>query len=166
MNFKDTYEETYAALSANMTRSGLTILGIVIGISSVIALVSIGEGATASIQSSIQAIGSNLLEITPGAAKTVGGFGVSSGRGSAQTLTVDDATAISSQVSNVAGVAEEISGRYQVTGNGTNTNTTVDGGLCKLCGDTQRPSLRRHIHYRRAELRALQGRRPRSYRSR
>jgi putative ABC transport system permease protein len=127
MNFKDTYEETYAALSANMTRSGLTILGIVIGISSVIALVSIGEGATASIQSSIQSIGSNLLEITPGAAKTAGGFGVSSGRGTAQTLTEDDAAAISSSVSNVSGVAEEISGRYQVTGNGTNTNTTVDG---------------------------------------
>ncbi len=54
MTIKDTFEETYAALSANMTRSGLTILGIVIGISSVIALVSIGEGATASIQTSIQ----------------------------------------------------------------------------------------------------------------
>jgi putative ABC transport system permease protein len=127
MNFKDTYEETYAALSANMTRSGLTILGIVIGISSVIALVSIGEGATASIQSSIQSIGSNLLEITPGAAKTVGGFGVSSGRGSAQTLTQADSDAIASQVANVSAVADEISGRYQVTGNGTNTNTTVDG---------------------------------------
>lgn len=127
MTIKDTFEETYAALSANLTRSGLTVLGIVIGIASVIALVSIGQGATASIQSSIQSIGSNLLEITPGAQRSPGGFGVSSGRGSAQTLTSDDADAILSQVANVSGVAKEVSGRYQVVGAGTNTNTTVDG---------------------------------------
>ena len=127
MTIKDTFEETYAALSANMTRSSLTILGIVIGIASVIALVSIGQGATASIQSSIQSIGSNLLEITPGAQKSAGGFGVSSGRGTAQTLTQADSDAISAQVTNVSGVADEISSRYQVTGAGTNTNTTVDG---------------------------------------
>ncbi len=52
---------------------------------------------------------------------------MSAGRGSAQTLTQADSDAISSQVANVSGVADEISGRYQVTGNGTNTNTTVDG---------------------------------------
>ena len=127
MNAKDTFEETYTALSANKVRSGLTILGIVIGISSVIALVSVGEGAQASIQASIQSIGSNLLEITPGAAPTAGGFGVSAGRGSAQSLTVDDADAIASQVEHVSGVAEEASKREQVTGNGTNTNVTVDG---------------------------------------
>ena len=127
MTIKDTFEETYAALSANMTRSSLTVLGIVIGIASVIALVSIGEGATASIQTSIQSIGSNLLEITPGASRSPGGFGVSSGRGSAQTLTQADSDAITSQVTNVATVADEISERYQVTGAGTNTNTTVDG---------------------------------------
>jgi len=127
MTIKDTFEETYAALSANMTRSGLTILGIVIGIASVIALVSIGQGASASIQSSIQSIGSNLIIITPGAQRNAGGFGVSSGRGSAQTLTQADSDAITSQVTNLAGVADEISGRYQVTGAGTNTNTTVDG---------------------------------------
>ncbi|HUO55860.1 MAG TPA: ABC transporter permease [Candidatus Paceibacterota bacterium] len=127
MKIKDTFEETYAALSANKVRSGLTILGIVIGISSVIALVSIGQGATASIQASIQSIGSNLLQVTPGAAPSAGGFGVSSGRGSAKTLTMDDASAIASQVQSVSGVAEEISGRYQVVGAGTNTNTTVDG---------------------------------------
>ena len=127
MTIKDTFEETYAALSANMTRSGLTILGIVIGISSVIALVSIGQGASASIQSSIQSIGSNLLVITPGAQRSAGGFGVSSGRGSAQTLTQADSDAIRSQVANIGGIADEISGRYQVTGAGTNTNTTVDG---------------------------------------
>src|ERR1700722_7960277 len=103
MTIKDTLEETYTALSANKVRSGLTILGIVIGISSVIALVSVGEGAQASIQSSIQSLDSNLIEITPGAAATIG-FGVSGGRGTAKSLTVDDATAIAAQVQNVQSV--------------------------------------------------------------
>jgi len=126
MTIKDTLEETYTALSANKVRSGLTILGIVIGISSVIALVSVGQGAQASIQSSIQSLGSNLIEITPGAAATIG-FGVSGGRGTAQTLTMANATAIATEVQNVSAVAEESEGRYQLTGVGTNTNTTVDG---------------------------------------
>src|SRR3984957_5310609 len=126
MTIKDTLEETYTALSANKVRSGLTILGIVIGISSVIALVSVGEGAQASIQSSIQSLGSNLIEITPGAAATIG-FGVSGGRGTAQTLTIANAEAIATEVQNVSAVAEESEGRYQLTGVGTNTNTTVDG---------------------------------------
>jgi putative ABC transport system permease protein len=127
MTLTDTFEETYAALSANKVRSGLTILGIVIGISSVIALVSIGQGATASIQSSIQSLGSNLIMISPGAQRSAGGFGVSAGRGGAKTLTLDDAAAIMSSVANIQAVGTEVSGRYQVTAKGTNTNTTVDG---------------------------------------
>jgi putative ABC transport system permease protein len=126
MTLNDTLHETYAALSANKTRSGLTMLGIIIGISSVIALVSIGQGATASIQGSINALGSNLLLISPGAQRTQG-FGASTGRGNAKTLTTDDAQAILTQVSGVSAVAGEVSGRYQVTAKGTNTNTTVDG---------------------------------------
>src|SRR3954470_9070502 len=95
----DIVHETYTALSANRTRSGLTILGIVIGISSVIAMVSIGSGASASISSSINSLGSNLLLISPGAQRNAGGFGVSAGRGGAKTLTQGDADAIAAQVS-------------------------------------------------------------------
>ena len=126
MNITDILEETYTALSANKVRSGLTILGIVIGIASVIALVAIGNGASNSISSSIEALGSNLLLVSPGAARTQG-FGVSTGRGTAKSLTDADAQAIATQVSSVSAVAEEVSGRYQVSGVGTNTNTTVDG---------------------------------------
>ena len=54
MTFSDIYHETSSALRANKVRSGLTMLGIVIGIGSVIALTAIGEGAQSSIQSSIQ----------------------------------------------------------------------------------------------------------------
>jgi putative ABC transport system permease protein len=126
MTTNDLFQETFTALSANKARSALTMLGIVIGISSVIALVAIGNGAQASIASSIQSLGSNLLIVTPGAQKNPGGFGVSTGRGGAKTLTRADATAVRG-VSGVASVAEEISARYQVTAKGTNTNTSVDG---------------------------------------
>ena len=71
----------------------LAILGIVIGISSVIAMVSIGAGASSSITSRITSLGSNLIQISPGAQRTQG-FGVSGGRGNAKTLTQEDADAI------------------------------------------------------------------------
>ncbi len=126
MTTKDIIHETTSALTANKVRTSLTMLGIIIGISSVIVMVSIGQGAQGSIQSSIQALGSNLLVISPGAQRGPG-YQVSSGRGSSHTLTPDDATAISNEVSNIAAVSPEDSGRYQVTARGTNTNTTVTG---------------------------------------
>ena len=101
------------------------MLGIVIGIASVIALTAVGQGAQGSIQASIQSLGSNLLIVMPGASRSFGST-VSAGRGSAQTLTPDDAVAIG-QLPSVAAVAQEVSGRYQVVVNGQNTNTTVLG---------------------------------------
>ncbi len=126
MTARDLFEETYSSLTVNKARSGLTILGIVIGIASVIAMVSIGEGAQGAIQSSIQSIGSNLILVVPGAQRGQG-FQVSAGRGSAQTLTQGDADAITAQITQAYAVAPEISRRYQVTARGTNTNTQVVG---------------------------------------
>jgi putative ABC transport system permease protein len=126
MTIQDVLHETYGALAANKVRSGLTMLGIVIGISSVIALVAIGNGAQASIQSSIQSIGSNLLEVTPGATRSFGG-GPQAARGSAQTLTVADGQAIESQVSNISGVAFDVTAREQVVAKGTNANISIIG---------------------------------------
>src|SRR3989338_3370598 len=126
MKFNDITHETYAALSANKVRSGLTILGIVIGISSVIAMVSIGTGASNTISSSIESLGSNLIQITPGA-QQMRGFGASSGRGGAKTLTNEDAQAIAEQVADVEAVDSQVSSRYQITAKGTNTNTSVTG---------------------------------------
>lgn len=60
---EDLSSEIYAALTVNKSRSGLTVLGIVIGIASVIIMVAIGRGAQDSIQASIQSIGSNLLMV-------------------------------------------------------------------------------------------------------
>ncbi len=125
MTLSDLFYETFSALSANKVRSSLTVLGIVIGTSSVIAMVAIGQGAQTSIQSSIQSIGANLLMVMPGAQRGPG-VQISAGRGSAKSLTADDANAIKS-ISGVKAVAPEVSGRYQVTARGTNTNTSIVG---------------------------------------
>jgi putative ABC transport system permease protein len=121
---KDLLKETIWSLSTNKARSGLTILGIVIGIASVITMVAIGQGAQSSIEKNIEAIGSNLIVVMPGAQR-VGG--ISQGAGSNQTLTVEDADAIKSQVQDIKAVAPEASRRYQATARGNNTNTQVIG---------------------------------------
>jgi putative ABC transport system permease protein len=126
MSYKDIFHETYSALSANKVRSGLTMLGIIIGISSVIAMVAIGQGAQNSVQSSIQSIGANLIMVMPGAERSFGGA-ASAGRGTALTLTVADADAIANNVSNVVAVARDVTSRKQVTAKGTNTNTMIIG---------------------------------------
>ncbi len=121
---KDLLKEVFWSLAGNKVRSGLTILGIVIGIASVITMVSIGQGAQNSIASSIESIGSNLIIIRPGEQRS---GAVSAGAGSAQTMTVEDADAIKAEVPGVSAVAPEVSRRYQITAKGTNTNTQVAG---------------------------------------
>ncbi len=126
MLISDLIQETYSAIFANKVRSGLTILGIVIGIGSVVAMISIGQGAKGSIEKSIQSIGSNLIMVYPGSQQKVG-TQVRGGFGSAQTLTKADAEAIEKEVSNIEYVAPEISKRYQITSKGTNSNVSVVG---------------------------------------
>ena len=129
MKVQDILQETYAALSANKARSGLTILGIVIGIGSVIAMVSIGQGASGQIQSSIEGLGSNLLTVLPGVVQPGRGI-VSSGRGSAQTLTNDDAEVLK-QIAGVAYVSPELQRRFQIVASGNNTNSTIIGATAE-----------------------------------
>lgn len=126
MKTSDIIQETYSSLTVNKVRSGLTMLGIVIGISSVITMISIGQGAQGAIETNIQSIGSNLILVMPSFQRGVGQQ-VSSGRGSATTLTQEDADTINSEVSSLSSVAPEISRRYQITARGTNTNTQVIG---------------------------------------
>jgi putative ABC transport system permease protein len=126
MLISDLFQETYSALVINKVRTGLTMLGIIIGISSVIAMISIGQGVQGSIESNIKALGSNLVLIMPGAQRGVGSQ-ISSGRGSAQSLTLDDAKAIGQEISLVNAIAPELSTRAQVTAKGTNTNTQIVG---------------------------------------
>ena len=125
MKVQDILQETYAALSANKARSGLTILGIVIGIGSVIAMVSIGQGAAGQIQSSIEGLGSNLLTVMPGFIQPGRGI-VSSGRGSAQTLKNEDIEVLR-QISGTAYISPEVQRRFQIVAFGNNTNSTIVG---------------------------------------
>ncbi|HUO75657.1 MAG TPA: ABC transporter permease [Candidatus Paceibacterota bacterium] len=126
MKITDLLNETHASLTANKARTALTMLGIVIGIGSVIAMISVGQGAQGSIEARINALGSNLLLVEPGATRGVGTT-VSAGRGSATTLTLEDSDAIAQSVTNVSAVAPEASRRFQVAARGTNTNTQVTG---------------------------------------
>src|SRR5258708_31499110 len=102
------------------------MLGIVIGIGSVIALVSLGQASQQAIESQIQSLGSNLLTIQPGSQNT---GAVRGAAGGGTTLTLDDAKAIAStnQVTTIESVSPEFSRRSQVTTGGANTNTQVIG---------------------------------------
>lgn len=126
MLLSDTLYETYSAIVVNKSRSALTILGIVIGIGSVIAMTAIGQGAQNSIQTNIQAIGSNLIMIRPGNQQSPGSV-VSQGQGSAQTLSEKDVEAIRMNITGIGAIAPEVSSRYQVTSRGKNTRTSVTG---------------------------------------
>jgi putative ABC transport system permease protein len=118
----DIIEEAFIAISTNKIRSGLTVLGIVIGIASVIALTAVGQGSQASITASIEAAGANLLTVSPGAQQGTGM--VRSAFGSAQTLTPDDADQIA-QLSLAAAVAPQVTGRYQIVAGSGNANSQV-----------------------------------------
>lgn len=126
MDINELIAEALNTLRVNKLRTFLAVLGIVIGIGSVIALISLGQGSQAAISSQIESLGANLLTITPGSAR--GGF-IQGGSGSATTLTLEDAQAISTSttVTDVANVSPEYSRRAQVTAGGNNTNTTITG---------------------------------------
>jgi macrolide transport system ATP-binding/permease protein len=112
------------SLWQNRMRAVLTVLGILIGVGAVIAMVSVGQGATAGVQKSIEGLGSNLLTVMPG---SVNVRGVRQGFGSVNTLTFDDAAAIKAQVGSIVGVAPEMAARLQVKYRGNNWNTSIVG---------------------------------------
>lgn len=122
--FKDLIQEVLWSLMGNKVRSGLTILGIVIGIASVITMVGIGQGSKKSIEAQIESIGSNLITIMPGS-QSVGGVRQSSG--SAQSLTEEDVTVLEKKVSGIKAIAPTVSSNYQITAKGNNSNTQVIG---------------------------------------
>jgi len=114
----------WVGVATHKMRSSLTILGIVIGVAAVIALMSIGRGAERDIISRIETLGSDLIIISPGSF-TFGG--VRGASGSAQTLTQQDASAISEQVSHINAVAPFFSTNLQLVVGGENTNSRVTG---------------------------------------
>jgi len=113
-----------SGLSANKLRSTLTMLGIVIGVGAVIALMSVGKGAEATVLGQIRGMGTNLLFVTPG---TTQQGGIGQGAGSATTLTYEDAQAIGASVPTVAMVAPEAYIGAQVVFGPTNIRTRIVG---------------------------------------
>ncbi|MEO8581184.1 MAG: ABC transporter permease [Patescibacteria group bacterium] len=126
MEFLELFFEAINTLTINKLRTGLAVLGIVIGIGSVIALLALGQGSQKSVQNQIQSLGANLLTITPGG-QSNGAVRGSIGGGT--TLTLEDAKAIqtSSTVTSILNVSPEFSRRSQVIAGRNNTNTQING---------------------------------------
>jgi putative ABC transport system permease protein len=112
------------ALRRNKLRSGLTALGIIIGVASVVALVAVGNGAQVRIQSQVAALGQNLLAIFAGSSRA---GGVNAGLGSASSITLADADAIRREVVDVVATSPETSTSTQAIANGRNWSTTIVG---------------------------------------
>jgi putative ABC transport system permease protein len=129
MSVYDLIHETLLSVTNNKVRSSLTILGIVVGIASVILMVSIGQGSQASITASISSAGANLLTVSPGGGR-FGGFGGGGGRGGESStplaLTQADATLIKA-IPGVAAVSPTAQSQYAVSTPGTSVNMRVIG---------------------------------------
>ena len=126
MNPLVTFRISLASLGANKLRSGLTLLGIVIGVAAVISLMAIGQGVQESITSNIESLGSNLIFVQPGDSSQ---GGLSRGAGTAGTLTLSDAYALEDPIfaPSVRAVAPEIRASGQVEAGRNNTFTQVIG---------------------------------------
>jgi putative ABC transport system permease protein len=113
----------FSRLATSRLRSALTMLGVIIGVASVVALVGIGQGTSSNITARLSGLGTNLLTVTPGATRTGNTRGA---QGSATTLTLDDASAMK-MLANVAAVEPELSAQGLVTSGSVNTTTTILG---------------------------------------
>ncbi|NLG77439.1 MAG: FtsX-like permease family protein [Xanthomonadaceae bacterium] len=106
----------------NALRSALTILGIVIGVASVITMVTIGEGATAQVQADMQKLGTNLLQVFRGQ-----GFGGGGARSAAPPFTIDDVRAIEQEITGIRAVAPSLNSSTQAIFGNANWSTQVVG---------------------------------------
>ncbi|HEV7860500.1 MAG TPA: ABC transporter permease [Pyrinomonadaceae bacterium] len=126
MNVLSIIRIAFRALARNKMRAALTMLGIIIGVSAVIAMVSIGQGAQASVQAQIENMGTNLLFISAGA-QNVGGVRSGAGDTGTNTLTAADLDAIRREVPSVAMVTPTVNARSQLVNGNLNWSTSVQG---------------------------------------
>lgn len=126
MNLTVIIRVAFRALLRNKMRAVLTMLGIIIGVSAVIAMVSIGQGAQAAVQAQIEGIGTNLLFLSAGA-QNVGGVRSGTGDSGTNTLTVEDLEAIRREVPSVSMVTPAVNSRTQLVAGNMNWNTSVQG---------------------------------------
>jgi len=128
MKLIELFEESVTVLKTNRLRTGLSALGIIIGIGSVIALMTLGEASQKSITQRIQSLGANLLTVSPGSQETIHGFLKTSGNGGT-TLSYDDAKAIaeSQRTTTVDKVAAIFTSNAQVSYGSNNDNIQITG---------------------------------------
>jgi putative ABC transport system permease protein len=126
MNLLMIIRVAFRALVRNKMRAALTMLGIIIGVSAVIAMVSIGQGAQQSVQNQIASIGTNLLFVSAGA-QNVGGVRTGTGDTGTNTLTVEDLDAIKREVPSISMVTPAINTRGQLIFGSQNWNTQIQG---------------------------------------
>ncbi|MBV9170550.1 MAG: ABC transporter permease [Chloroflexi bacterium] len=119
-----TIPSALGALRANKGRSLLTTLGIIIGVAAVIAIVALGEGASASVSNQLSGLGTNLLTISPGSTSS---GGARTGAGNATTLKAADADTIAQKVPGLSGVSPVVGGSAQVIAGNQNWSTRIQG---------------------------------------
>jgi len=126
MNLLAIIRIAYRALARNKMRAALTMLGVIIGVAAVIAMVSIGQGASASVQAQISSFGTNLLFVSAGA-PNVGGVRGGAGDSGTNTFDEDDLAAIKREVPSVSLVSPMVNSRSQLVVGNQNWNTSVQG---------------------------------------
>jgi putative ABC transport system permease protein len=126
MGIRDTLRIAFKAMRRNKVRSVLTMLGVIIGVASVIAMIALGSGARAVIDEQIQSQGTTLIYVSSGSWNR-GGGGVRGGSGTITTLTLEDAVAVS-RIPTVGRSTPVVRGRAQVVAGNQNWNTSVEGG--------------------------------------
>jgi putative ABC transport system permease protein len=125
MNFLNLLKIALSALTRNKMRTFLTMLGILIGVASVIAMLAIGQGSKKSIQDQVSSMGSNMIIVFPGSQSR---GGVQMGSSSNKSLTLEDASAISQDCPSIKLVSPEVRSGGQVIFAGNNAPTTIYGG--------------------------------------
>ena len=123
MNLMQVMVEAFRAMNANRLRTALTMLGIIIGITSVVLMLAVGDSAKKFISKELEVLGSNLMIVSPGANRTQG---VRARSGTAPSLSIEDADALN-DLPNLNGAAAALQGFFQITAGNDNSNNAVLG---------------------------------------
>ncbi|GGX47958.1 ABC transporter permease [Undibacterium squillarum] len=123
MNLMQVMVEAFRAMNANRLRTALTMLGIIIGITSVVLMLAVGDSAKKFISKELEVLGSNLMIVSPGANRTQG---VRARSGTAPSLSIEDAEALN-DLPSLNGAAAALQGFFQITAGNDNSNNAVLG---------------------------------------
>jgi len=124
MRIRGTAQLALTALAANRTRTGLTMLGVIIGVAAVVTMMAVGSGAQARVAEQIRSLGSNLIIVMSG---SMTASGVRLGSGSLLTITEDDAKAMEREIESVQVAAPAVRGGVQVVAGNANWSTALGG---------------------------------------